>query len=181
MSTEKSSTSPKQLLGLVIAGVVVPVVAIVLVAKLIHSFNASQVNPDAMTNEAIAARVKPVGELDAGEVVAAGAMSGQMVYEQVCFSCHKDGLIGAPKFGDSAAWAPRIAQGYDTLIKHAVEGFNGKMPAKGGNASLTDKEVARAVAYMANKAGANFKEPEVEGSASDKEGAASGKEGAASK
>ncbi|MCB6183398.1 c-type cytochrome [Leeia sp. TBRC 13508] len=173
MSTGKSNP-----LGLVVAGIVVAVAAVFLLAKLVISYNAGQANPDDMTAEAINARVKQVGELDAGEVVAAGAMTGKMVYEQVCFSCHKDGLIGAPKLGDAAAWGPRIAQGFDTLVKHAVEGFNGKMPAKGGNANLTDQEVARAVAYMANSGGAKFTEPKVEGVAS---GESKASEGAASK
>jgi len=86
---------------------------------------------------------------------------GQAVYEGLCFGCHRDGLGGAPKFGDANAWAPRIAQGFDTLVKHAIEGFAGKagkMPPKGGG-TYEDVEVARAVAYMANHAGASFPEP----------------------
>jgi len=67
-------------------------------------------------------------------------------------------FAGAPKFGDAEAWAPRIAQGYDTLISHAVNGIRA-MPAKGGNPNLSDTEVARAVAHMANKAGASFTLP----------------------
>ena len=69
--------------------------------------------------------------------------------------CHATGLMNAPKFADKALWAPRIAQGYDMLVSHAVKGIR-MMPAKGGNASLSDKEVAGAVKYMANEAGAKF-------------------------
>jgi cytochrome c5 len=64
--------------------------------------------------------------------------------------------------GDKAAWQPRIAQGEQTLVQHAIQGFQGKtgvMPPKGGDASLTDEEVHRAVVYLANQAGANWKEP----------------------
>jgi len=67
-------------------------------------------------------------------------------------------VAGAPKAGDKKAWAPRIAQGYDTLVKHATEGYKG-MPPKGGGADLDPQEVARAVAWMANQGGASFKEP----------------------
>ena len=62
--------------------------------------------------------------------------------------------------GDAGAWGPRIKQGYDTLVQHAVQGIR-LMPAKGGNPDLDDVEVARAVVYMANQSGAKFKEPEV--------------------
>jgi cytochrome c5 len=85
--------------------------------------------------------------------------SGQAVYNAVCVACHGTGAAGAPKAGDAGAWAARIAQGYDTLVQHAVQGIRA-MPPKGGNADLDNIEVARAVAYMANQAGAKFKEPE---------------------
>lgn len=81
--------------------------------------------------------------------------SGQEVYKAVCSMCHGGGLMGAPKLGDKEQWAPRIAQGHDTLVTHAVKGIR-MMPAKGGNADLTDSEVAEAVKYMANESGAKF-------------------------
>jgi cytochrome c5 len=68
------------------------------------------------------------------------------------------GALGSPKIGDKASWAPRISQGYETLVKHAIQGIR-SMPARGGNPALTDTEVANAVAYMANQSGANFKAP----------------------
>ena len=88
--------------------------------------------------------------------VAASGKSGEQVFKAVCSMCHATGLMESPKFGDKEAWAPRIAQGYDTLVDHAIHGVR-MMPAKGGNPGLSDEEVARAVAYMANEAGANFK------------------------
>jgi len=81
--------------------------------------------------------------------------SGQEVYKAVCSTCHASGLMNAPKFGDKAQWAPRISQGHDTLVAHALKGIR-MMPAKGGNADLSDGEVAGAVKYMANEAGAGF-------------------------
>jgi cytochrome c5 len=81
--------------------------------------------------------------------------SGQEVYKAVCSMCHGGGLMGAPKFADKDQWGPRIAQGHDTLVSHAVKGIR-MMPAKGGNTDLSDDEVAGAVKYMANEAGAGF-------------------------
>lgn len=86
-------------------------------------------------------------------IPAAGAKAsgGEATYKTACSACHSAGVAGAPKSGDKAAWAPRIAQGKDTLYKHAVLGFQGKngvMPAKGGNTSLSDADVKSAVDYM---------------------------------
>jgi len=76
---------------------------------------------------------------------------GKSVYNKTCSLCHAAGVAGAPKPGDKADWGPRIAQGKDTLYKHAIEGFTGSkgnMPARGGGASLTDDEVKAAVDHM---------------------------------
>ena len=74
-------------------------------------------------------------------------ISGQAVYSKACVSCHKMGLAGAPKTGDQEAWKPLIDQGMDSLVGNAIKGV-GKMPAKGGNPSLSDAEVRAAVEYM---------------------------------
>ena len=81
----------------------------------------------------------------------ADAQRGFMVYKQVCAMCHDAGVAFAPKLGDKAEWAPRIAQGTETLHKHAIEGYQGKagfMPPKGGRTDLTDQSVINAVEYM---------------------------------
>ena len=82
------------------------------------------------------------------------ADAGEKLFSSVCATCHTAGLMGAPKLGDKAAWAPRIAQGKDTLYKHAIGGYQGKagvMPAKGGS-QASDDEVKAAVDYMVSKA-----------------------------
>jgi cytochrome c5 len=81
----------------------------------------------------------------------AAAGSGEGVYKAGCAACHSAGIAGAPKSGDKAAWAPRIAQGKPTLYEHAIKGYQGKagvMPAKGGNSALADADVQAAVDYM---------------------------------
>jgi cytochrome c5 len=81
---------------------------------------------------------------------AAGAGAGQALYQQVCQACHAAGVAGAPKFGDKAAWAPRIAQGQDALYNTALHG-KGAMPPKGGSAA-SDADVKAAVDYMVGAA-----------------------------
>lgn len=92
----------------------------------------------------------------AGAVVAELAVptDGPGVYEQVCGACHLNGIGGAPRSDDKTAWAPRIAQGKDTLYRNAIEGYTGKggvMPAKGGRTDLSDDLVRAAVDYMVTK------------------------------
>lgn len=89
---------------------------------------------------AVAARSAPPADLD-----------GQGVYNVACAACHSAGIAGAPKTGDLGGWGPRLEQGMDTLVKHAIEGFQGSagyMPARGGHSNLTDEQVRDAVQYM---------------------------------
>ncbi|SDW95600.1 c-type cytochrome [Marinobacter mobilis] len=113
----------------------------------------------ANVEDEIRARIAPVGEVclqgdDSCGAAAApaaaassGPRSGEDVYNGVCAACHGMGIAGAPKVGDAAAWAPRIDQGMETLLSHALGGFNA-MPAKGGCASCPDEEIESAVEYM---------------------------------
>ena len=80
------------------------------------------------------------------------SISADKIIKANCAMCHAGGLMGAPKIGDVAMWAPRIAQGKDMLINNAIKGIR-MMPAKGGNSRLTDEEVAAAVISMANASG----------------------------
>lgn len=157
MSNE--TKAPGQIVSILVGIVVLLVAAVWLLAKLATS--GFDVNAEVMTKEAVASRLKPVGESIASDAPP-GMRTGEQVYKGICMSCHDAGLAGAPKFGDAGAWAPRIAQGWDTLVKHATEGFNA-MPAKGGAADLTDDELKRAVAYMGNGAGGKFTAPAVGG------------------
>lgn len=97
----------------------------------------------------------PPAAAPAAPMVAGGNLAkGEATYKQTCFACHAAGVAGAPKLGDKAAWAPRIAQGMDTLHTHSLKGFQGKvgmMPPKGGNTALSDADVMAAVDYMVSQ------------------------------
>jgi cytochrome c5 len=95
--------------------------------------------------------VPVAGGAPAAATAAAAPTDGKSVFDVACAACHGTGIAGAPRIGDSAAWAPRIAQGMATLEKHAIEGFQGAagfMPAKGGRTDLSDEAVRAAVEHM---------------------------------
>jgi cytochrome c5 len=83
----------------------------------------------------------------AAAAAAAGGVDGKGIYDKTCVACHAAGVAGAPKLGDKAAWAPRLAAGGDALLKSVIAG-KGAMPPKGGNTALSDAEVKAAVDYM---------------------------------
>lgn len=114
----------------------------------------------ASVEDQIRSRIAPVGTVcvdgeDCGDIVtsaapaaaSSGPRSGEEVYAAACQACHATGAAGAPVFGDKDAWAGRVDQGLETLVNHAVNGFNA-MPAKGGCASCSDEEIASAVEHM---------------------------------
>ena len=114
-------------------------------------------NPEAEA-QAVAERLQPVGTVEVKVASGGGAArSGEEVYKAVCAACHAAGALGAPKFGDAAAWGPRLGTGYAALLNSALKGKNA-MPAQGGG-DTSDLEVGRAVVYMANNAGGKFEEP----------------------
>ena len=101
--------------------------------------------------------IKPEAVVEVAPVALANVeRTGAEIVQAACAACHVSGMLNAPMIGNKEQWAPRIALGYETLTKHAIEGIR-SMPARGGNADLTDDEVASAVAEMANGAGADFK------------------------
>ncbi|HQR12480.1 MAG TPA: c-type cytochrome [Casimicrobiaceae bacterium] len=163
MTDEHSSPikTPRQLIIVVLLAFAVPISLAALISQLVTSGEKGKHEDDSK----VLGRIQPVGNVVLAEASGPkGMLFGEKVYAQVCKACHDAGLAGAPKFGDKTAWGARIATGEATLAQHAIAGFQGKsgvMPAKGGNADLTDDEVRRAVVFMANAAGATWKEPAV--------------------
>jgi cytochrome c5 len=84
--------------------------------------------------------------------------SGQQIVDSACIACHKTGANGAPRIGDRKAWAARASQGLSGLTQHALDGIR-RMPAHGGNPTLTDQEIQRAIVYMVNQSGGGWTEP----------------------
>ncbi len=134
-----------------------PVVTMVAAALLAGCGNKSNADP-----ELTATLIQPVARLEVQAVkVAPGSRTGEQIYTGICAACHDSGAVGAPKSGDAAAWKPRLAMGLDGLTQSAIAG-KGSMPPRGGGSDLTDTEVKRAVAFLANTAGAGYTEPPVE-------------------
>ena len=156
---------------------VIGVLAAFALAILVLAMKMSDLTQGVYTRDAdeyqaqVAERIRPVGQvyLPGEEQQAAAptietavepepvatALSGPQVYNSACLACHGAGIGGAPKLGDAAAWASRIAQGADVLNDHAINGYTGElgyMPAKGGRVDLSDQEISDAVAYMVDEA-----------------------------
>jgi cytochrome c5 len=154
---------------MVIGFLVLVMFALIGLALYLYSYNPPAKNPEAQKE--IATRIAPVGAVYAGDtgraallaaqeaakkaaeaqVAYGGTLDGKTIFGNLCTTCHTNVATGAPVITDKAAWTPRVAQGMDTLLKHAIVGFTGSkgtMPAKGGNASLTDAQVKATVEWM---------------------------------
>lgn len=162
MAYEEHSTpikTPRQLILVILAGFLIPIVTIILVAQLVLGGRSMSKDDPRMSPDAVKQRLQPVGQVAVKEASAPGAgQTGEQVVQTVCAACHATGALNAPKIGDKAAWEPRIKEGLDHLVQNAIRGIR-QMPARGGNPDLTDAEVLRAVVLMANQSGASFKEP----------------------
>jgi cytochrome c5 len=152
MSEHRATRAAKRPLSIAL-----PVVAAVAASLLAGCGKQSAVDP-----EVTASAIAPVARVELKvETVAPGSRTGEQIYKAVCTSCHAAGVLGAPTTGDSAQWAPRLGKGLQGLAASVANGL-GAMPPKGGAADLTDTEVLRATAYLANTGGGNFTEPPVQ-------------------
>jgi len=171
--------TPKQLIVVVLAAFIVPITVIALLTQFVTGGISVGKDDPAMSEEAVAKRLKPVGELvlagspqaaaatattaatnvpavagaapaAAPAAAAGGANKAKSIYDASCAACHGTGVAGAPKLGDKLAWAPRIKAGNATLYNSSLKGKNA-MPAKGGNPSLADADVKAVVDYMVSQ------------------------------
>ncbi|MBL8286594.1 MAG: cytochrome c5 family protein [Rubrivivax sp.] len=165
--------TPRQLVTVIIAAFVLPVVIIILLVNFVAMGDRSGAGSTGMSPEAVARRLQPVGtvEIRAEGAAGAAARTGEQVYQAQCSACHATGAANAPKFGDAAAWKPRIATGFDSLVTSATKGKGAMPPQASGDTS--ELEVARAVAYIANNGGAKFAEPAAPAAAASAASAAS--------
>ncbi len=153
--------TPGQLIAAVIAAFAIPIVVIWLLAYNVNQTVRTGAGTDEANTATVAKRIAPLAQVTVKDANAPRVYkTGEEVFKAVCSTCHATGAAGAPKFGDSTAWAPRIAQGFEGLLHTALTG-KGAMPARGGTTpdDYSDYEIARAVVYMADHGGANFPEP----------------------
>lgn len=152
--------TPKQLVWAVIAAFVVPIVIIVLLVQFVANGTRPAAGSDGLSPEAVTRRIQPVGVVEVKDASdPASLATGAQVYAAQCAACHTAGVAGAPKLGDAAAWAPRIATGYEALLTSALKG-KGAMGAQGGG-DYSDLEIGRAVVHLANASGGKLVEPAV--------------------
>lgn len=158
--------TPQQLIVVIVLSFLVPVLGILLIVQFVTGGLQVDPNSPAMSEEAVAQRLKPVGEVAIGEAPAmtaapaatsapapakSAAGGGQKTYESACAMCHMAGIAGAPKTGDKTVWGPRIAQGKEVLYTSAIKGKN-LMPPKGGAMGVADADIRAAVDYMVSQA-----------------------------
>ena len=150
--------TPQQLIVTIILSFAVPIAVIVLLVSYVTRDLAAPAGTDVLAPQAVAARIAPVGKVEIKDATSATeARSGEQVFAAMCTACHTPGVANAPKLGDAAAWASRLATGYPALLNSALKG-KGAMVAQGGG-DFSDLEIGRAVVYMANKSGGKFDEP----------------------
>jgi len=170
----KSDQSVLRQFSVMIGGLAVLTVVLIFTALAIYEHEPQETHPDQTAK--VTARIAPAGAVYAGntgraamqaaadaaakaaasQVAYGGTTDGKAIFDHLCTSCHTSGVAGAPKVGDKSNWGPRIAQGLDTLVKHATDGYKGPdgnmMPAKGGNPALTDEQVKNAVHWIVDQA-----------------------------
>ncbi len=147
--------NPKQLLVAVFFSFVAPVFIIIGLVYYVVS-GTKPAEGTVNMEKTIAQRLQKVGSVEIRDANRE-LKNGKAVYDAQCTTCHTAGLAGAPKVGDTALWAPRIATGYQTMLTSALKG-KGAMAAQAGG-DFEDLEIARAVVYMANASGGKLEEP----------------------
>ena len=157
MSKQSNLRGVIEATGIVIGSFVGAVLIITLLVSGKSIDQTAPTSPVVAESSAAQENTQPVAQVKVAETVSeeSGSISADKIVQANCVLCHGAGIMNAPKIGDADQWAPRIAQGKDTLIYNAINGIR-TMPAKGGNASLSDEEVAAAVIQMANDSGASF-------------------------
>lgn len=176
-ATQGPIKTPKQLMVAVVLGFAVPITIIILLVNLASFSSSMGAGSSSQSSEAIAERIQPVAGFKLVDAAAAAdeTLTGEEIYKATCATCHADGVAGAPKLGDEGDWAPLIDTGLDAMVKVAIEG-KGAMPPRGGNSSLDDDDITRAVIYMANASGGSFDEPAEADDATDEAAADNGDE-----
>ncbi len=150
--------TPKQLIVAVLFAFVVPIVVIVLLVSFVGADPRPAAGSNGFSADAVAQRIQPVGWVEVKDASDPSTLkTGEQVFKAQCVACHGAGVAGAPRLGDTAAWAPRVAKGYEVLLTSALKGKGAMAPQGGGD--HTDFEIGRAVVYLANASGGKLAEP----------------------
>ncbi len=150
--------TPQQLVAVVVASFVLPVIIIIMLINFVAWDRKPAAGSDGLSAEVVARRIQRIGLSEYKDVNDVKSMkTGEQVFQAQCSACHLTGAAGAPKVGDEAVWAARVKTGYDALLTSALKGKNAMTPQGGGD--FSDYEIGRAVVYLANKGGAKFQEP----------------------
>ena len=150
--------TPKQLIVAVFFAFVIPVIGIILLANFVTAGTKPGAGSEGLDTAAVTQRIAPIGRIEVKDPTDVAAMKpGNVVFESQCIACHGTGAAGAPKFGDAAAWAPRLPSGFQALWNSALHGKGAMPPQSGGD--FSDLEIGRAVVYMTSKVGGTFTEP----------------------
>ncbi len=171
--TSKSDQTTARQFAIMIGLLILTAILLIVIASVVYNRAPKETNPNHPAQ--VSARIVPAGAVyagdtgraamqaaaaaatkaAAGEVAYGGTTDGKEIYDHLCTSCHTSGVAGAPKTGDKGMWSPRIAEGIDTLVKHAIDGYHGPdgnfMPPKGGNPALTDEQVTNAVHWIVDQ------------------------------
>lgn len=139
----------------IVAGIIITILFVFLLIKFFTSF--SFIYYEESSDSATNARISPIGLINLGSGIPIGQRSGEEVFNKVCFQCHASDSVtlGSPKITNEKQWAPRIAKGKKSLLQSAINGLN-NMPARGGDTTLTNEELERAIVYMTGKSGGHF-------------------------
>jgi cytochrome c5 len=152
--------TPKQLVAVILAAFIIPIVVIVLLVTYVVNGNQVGVGGE-QTDLAIRQRIAPVASYELRDINAPRVYkSGQEVYQQICAVCHTAGVAGAPKFANVADWSARLTLGIKKLHESVIKGKNA-MPARAGASpdDVSDYELERALVYLVNASGGQFAEP----------------------
>jgi cytochrome c5 len=142
---------------MIVTGLILLAAVIFLVTRLTNVVSENSVKGEISNEALVEANIQPVGKVATGAVAAGPVVrSGKDIVDAVCISCHGSGVLGAPKIGEKDQWGPRAAKGLAGLLKSATNGLNA-MPPKGGDATLSEADLTKAITYMVEQSGVELK------------------------
>lgn len=145
------------IVAMLVAAVILLVAVVFLVTRLANVVDENSVKGEVDNEARVAANIAPVGKVVSGEVATGPVVrGGKEIVDAVCLSCHGTGVLNAPKIGEKGDWTARASKGLSGLVKTAISGLNA-MPPKGGDPTLSEDDITKAVSYMLEQSGIDAK------------------------